>query len=302
MHFSHGLGALLGVALAIAAFPAARAANGDDSAVNLSIDGRPMLEYRYREVPFKPYARKLLSPSGVNVLRDAPHDHLHHHALMFAIAVDGVSFWQEQEAPGRQIHRSFADGDPDGRGFTERVDWLKPEGEEVVLRERRTLRVLPEEGGKVSLIAWESALELPKGKASAALTGSHYYGLGMRFVDSMDKGGTFLNADKAEGEVVRGTERVTPSKWCAYQAKADGHPVTVAMFDHPDNVRHPATWFTMTGPFAYMSATLNLWKEPMTLKSAEPMVLRYGVALWDGHVERDMIEELYKRWLGLMND
>ena len=37
------------------------------------------------------------------------------------------------------------------------------------------------------------------------------------------------------------------------------------MFDGPDNAR-PVRWFTMNNPFAYMSATLNLYKEPMTLE------------------------------------
>ena len=39
-----------------------------------------LLRYHYRDVPFKPYVQQLFSPRGVNVLRDAPADHLHHHA------------------------------------------------------------------------------------------------------------------------------------------------------------------------------------------------------------------------------
>jgi hypothetical protein len=51
-----------------------------------------LMRYHYRDVPFKPCVQQLFSPRGVNVLRDAPADHLHHHALMFAVAVDGVNF------------------------------------------------------------------------------------------------------------------------------------------------------------------------------------------------------------------
>ncbi len=95
------------------------------------------------------------------------------------------------------------------------------------------------------------------------LDGHHYYGLGMRFLTSMDSGGRFFNSSKQPGEVVRGSERLVAAKWCAYTAKADGKPVTVAIFDHPSNPRHPNKMFTMTPPFAYLSATLNLWKEPL---------------------------------------
>ena len=43
----------------------------------------------------KPYADQLFSPAGVQVLRDSPLDHKHHHGLMYALAVDGVNFWEE---------------------------------------------------------------------------------------------------------------------------------------------------------------------------------------------------------------
>ena len=39
-----------------------------------------LLHYRHSDVPFKPYVKELFTPSGVNVLLDAPPDHLHHHA------------------------------------------------------------------------------------------------------------------------------------------------------------------------------------------------------------------------------
>ena len=78
------------------------------------------------------------------------------------------------------------------------------------------------------------------------LSGIHYYGLGMRFLTSMDNGGRFFNADDKPGDVIGGDQRLTPTKWCAYTAKADGKPVTVAIFDHPANLRHPAKLFTMT--------------------------------------------------------
>jgi len=129
------------------------------------------------------------------------------------------------------------------------------------------------------------------------LTGEHYFGLGLRFVESMDRGGRFLNAEGSAGESVRGSERLTPAKWCAYTATADGHPVTVAVFDHPSNPRHPARMFTMTPPFAYIAATLNLWKEPMTLKAGEVLELIYGIALWDGELQPAEIERVYRLWV-----
>lgn len=127
------------------------------------------------------------------------------------------------------------------------------------------------------------------------LSGSAYYGLGARFLVSMDSGGEFVNAEGKTG--VEGTNDAR-SRWCAYRAKADGKPVTIVMFDHPDNPRHPATWFVMNKPFAYLSATLNLHKESLKLTADHPALeLRYGVAVWDGAPDAEQIEKLYRRWL-----
>ena len=115
----------------------------------------------------------------------------------------------------------------------------------------------------------------------------------------MDNDGEFRNADGKAGKVYRGDEQLVWSRWCAYTAKAEGKEVTVAMFDHPSNERHPATWFTMSKPFAYVSATLNLHEEPLKVASGESLVLRYAVAIWDGRTETEKIENAYKGWTAL---
>jgi len=93
----------------VAAEPAVEGVRVDqgNAAVTVSLAGRPAAEYRFAETPYKPYVKQLYSPSGVHVLRDAPRDHLHHHALMFAVAVDGVDFWAETPVCGKQVHASF---------------------------------------------------------------------------------------------------------------------------------------------------------------------------------------------------
>jgi hypothetical protein len=264
---------------------------------------RSLLCYRYEDVPFKPYVQQLYSPSGINVLRDAPHDHLHHHALMYAIAVDGINFWEEQNAPGRQLHKRFSDviiykdDDAPSAGFVEQIDWINPRSRELLLKESRTIRVYKLDDVEATLLIWQSSFGVPSGKKSMKLTGSHYFGLGMRFVESMDIGGQFLNAAGQAGDIVQGTERITQADWCAYTAEADGKPVTIAMFGHPENRRHPTHWFTMTQPFAYLAATLNLHKEPLEVTSNKPLELRYAAAVWDGRVDKSTIGRVYRRWI-----
>jgi len=271
----------------------------------MKVDGRPVLEYRNNDDLFKPYVAKLFSPSGVNVLRDQIADHPHHHGLMFAVGIDGVDFWAENQKCGREVSKSFGPTKdtpsefPEAAVIDNQLQWVGPQGGAALAGEDRKITAYRHEGLGASLLTWQTKLQPPEGKASVKLSGSHYFGLGMRFVQSMDGADDFFTpAGKAAGETVRGNERLVRGKWCAYAAEADGKPVTVALFDHPSNVR-PAWWFIMAKPFAYLSATLNLHREPLTVEAGKPLVLTYGVAVWDGRVKADEIEKLYARWLEL---
>ncbi len=286
-----------------AAEPAGLHSVHGETTITIAFGKRPLVEYHYKDVPFKPYVAKLYSPEGVQILRDSPRDHKHHHGLMFALQVDGVDFWSERPGCGSQKSQSLdpLNGAPRNAqaraGFVEQLTWTEPRQGKAMLLERRAIEVLRRKQPRpVTLLSWRSRLAAPPGKDSVKLTGSHYFGLGMRFLASMDRDGRFFSSAQPPGKVVCGTERLVPAKWCAYPTKADGKPVTVAIFDHPKNPRHPSKMFTMTRPFAYLSATLNLWKQPLELKAAEPLALCYGVALWDGTVEPAEVEALYRRW------
>lgn len=248
--------------------------------------------YVFGGVPFKPYVQEFKTPGGINVIRDAPSDHLHHHGLMFAIRANGINFWEEKPDSGKQERISGTDFPDGGEGFIEKLRWEGPEKGSIQFDESRTLKAYPVDG--VTLLSWQSALHGLDGKPAPNYHGTNYNGLGMRFLESMDKGGTFFNADGGTG--VAGTA-IVKSKWCAYTASADGKPVTVAMFDHPTNERHPATWYTMDTPFAYLSATLALDKEPL---QKIDLTLTYGVAAWDGTKTKEEVEEMYQRWLKLV--
>jgi len=280
----------------------------DRDFVQITSGERVLMRYRYNGVPYKPYVDQLFSPSGVNILLDAPSDHLHHHALMYAVTADGVNFWEEQQSPGRQAHLRFDNVKVDSRrsvpfaGFSERVDWVNPGSGESLLAEERTIEASYLAEPKVTLLTWQSAFEPAKPKESVTLTGAHYHGLGLRFIRSMDATGEFRNADGKDGTIFRGEERLVRSRWCAYTAQAEGKQVTVAMFDHPENEPHPATWFMMSKPFAYLSATLSLHEQPLKVVAGEGLVLRYAVAIWDGRPGTEQIDALYKQWTALPRD
>lgn len=268
------------------------AVNFTPETATILVDGEPVLRYRYEGVPFKPYVDLATTPSGVNILRDAPHDHLHHHGLMYAIMINNTNFWEEAREPGVQGHRAFTGlaCKANNTYFISALRWTGHEANPPVdVTETRRIAWLGDHDG-ARLLHWQTRF---LADSPSTLGGAHYHGLGMRFLESMDAGGTFRVEGNAEGEQVRGTEYLTPGKWAAYTAKADGKTVTVAMFDAPENPR-PALWFTMTEPFAYLSATINLHREPLEVEGE--FVLDYGVALWDGEASVQAIETAYETW------
>jgi hypothetical protein len=255
--------------------------------------------YRFKGVPYKPYLQELRTPGGMNVLADSPPDHIHHHGLMFAVGVDEVDYWAEEAKAnvGRQLTELAETGTGPTHVWLESVvEWREPGGD-LALTENRRIGMPASEDPRIgpTLMTWRSEL---RANRDVQLWGRHYFGLGMRFVASMSGATTFLHAGGVEGRVYRGDERLTPGRWCAARGDVEGKPVTVAMFDHPLNPRHPATWFTMAEPFAFLSATQNLEAQPHELRSDDDTLsLRYGIAAWDGHVDRDEIEAAYERWI-----
>ncbi len=251
----------------------------------------------------KPYVTKLYTPSGVDILRDAPADHLHHHGLMFAIKVDGINFWEEfpTKEHGRQQPISSTQATAVAQSRTDisdkkescvkmesTLEWKDADAQTLVCENRTVDAVADDSKPAATVLDWRTELTLPPGKEKAVLGGNNYHGLGMRFVESMDKEGTFIpSADAGRRE-----NRLTPCRWMAYTAKVDGKPVTVAIVDMKENPR-PMLAFTMGGDgkdFAYLSATTNLYKEPITLTPEKPIVFHYRIFLWDGTKNADEIE------------
>ncbi len=267
----------------------------DEKQISILDGERPLLIYKYGQVPFKPYVQELFTPTGLNILRDAPGDHLHHHSLMFAFSAEGASFWEETDKGGKQVHCSIEDTlvCDETAGFSESLIWKLP-SKQAVLDEQRTIKV--QKNKPYTLLTWESKFKTAAGKSLVDISGSHYYGLGMRFIESMDKVGKFTNSAGTEGKIFRGEERLAPAKWCSYVVDSGDHPVTVAMFDGPDNYR-PVTWFNMVNSFAYLSATMLYHEKPFKITQDNPVNLTYGVAVWDGVIKTEAISAAYQSWI-----
>ena len=277
----------------------------DADAVRVGPVGRPWLEYCRGTTGLKPHLRSLITPGGIELLRDGAPGHEHHHGLMLAYGVDDVDYWGEMyaEVPGREVGRaestSWIADEADGSRarIRERVRWVDPRGGRPQLEERRELEVHPGSSTSPLRLTWRSHLALAPDRERATLWGRPYFGLGLRLAEPLERVGRFSNSEGAEGVVVRGDERLISARWCAYTAEVEGRTVTLALFDHPRNPRHPARFFTMAEPFAYLSATLDLAERPLELARGETLDLAWGLVAWEHAVAPEDIEQTYRAWI-----
>src|SRR5262249_11896138 len=153
--------------------------------------------------------------------------------IMFAVRVEGVNFWEEEDQAGRQEQRQLL---PMVRGETAGVSyvsfgqdlaWTRPGDPVPLLQETRRLAVCFAEEFGATLADWRSTLTVPPGRDGVVLSGPKYVGLGVRFATAMDRGGRFRNANGQSG--VRGTDGAEAG-WAAYSGPVGRNRVaTVAI-------------------------------------------------------------------------
>ena len=267
----------------------------EQNSISFKCDGTEIVSFTYQDSLFKPYIKRLLTPGGIDILLDSPPDHKHHHGLMYALTIDGTTFWAEYDSSGRQQVKNLElISRPFGPGVQCDILW-KTQNEKLMAKEVRT--IVFQDSPDVRLLTWITELQAPASGEAIILSGSPYHGLGMRFIRAMDENGRFFTAENRTGPIFRGEERLTRDRWCAYTASVAEQKVTVAMFGHPNNPRGETLWFTMKTPFAYLSATLGLHEESLELAPGRQLQLAYGMALWDGEQSTETIEATYKKWL-----
>jgi hypothetical protein len=274
----------------------------------VSHQGRKLLVYSFAPQKFKPYVKELGTLAGDNVLRDAPHDHLHHHALMYAIKVNGINFWEEVpgcgvEKPVQTVAPTFGT-DAQGRPqsvIRQTLHWLAPQDAflpdttaAALLIEQRTLTLSVDEAAREVALQWKSAFKVGTKTNLVTLIGANYHGLGIRFVQEFDPIARHLNSGGPPD--LKGRQDVSRHQWGSVSFDLPGKPATLVLFGHPGNPRGDAWFFTMRESFAYLSATQNLDQEPLVYRSGQTFELNYLVTVYPELKSAEAINQRAQSW------
>ena len=283
--------------------------------LRVEINGELFTEYIFRGTNHV-YFYPVLGPQGLPMTRNFPmkpdaedeeHDHQHHRSLWYSHgAVNGIDFWSETPNAGRILHEKFLTVKSGESGVIRSQNkWVAPGGE-VVCTDERTFRVYPQPGTArlfdfdITLRARDKKLVLGDTKEGS---------LGVRVAESMRL--TRAKGKPGQGHIVQSTgvrdgdTWGKPAEWCDYYGPVNGKTVGIAIFDHPQNPRHPTTWHVRDyGLFAANPFGLHDFeKKPagtgnMTIEPGQSVTFRYRIYLHEGDEKQAKVAERYREYVG----
>lgn len=271
------------------------------TALTLHDPGReqPVWRYVYGGKP-KPFFHPLTTPAGHVLTNFEPHDHFWHRGLWFTIKfINKENFWEEKPPFGTQrttLPPTVTHGG-DGRiSVFSALEWVRPDGHSLVINEQRLFAYRPIDETSYALdfmFILTPCVDVLLDRTVFTTWGG-YGGLTFRGSRNWQES-RLLFSDGAT------SDRPTPkiASWCDLSGKLDGgvqQSGGVAIFDHPDNPRHPTPWYGATGAGHYFNAAF-LFNEPMSVPGGDRLVFRYRVLVHDGIPDHVSLTRAYEQYL-----
>ena len=157
-----------------------------------------------------------------------------------------------------------------------------------MLIEQRTLTVTVDEKNQEVALRWDSQFQVGPNAGKVTLHGPKYDGLGLRLPESFDHVAKFQNSADLPYPGPN-TQNVIPARWTSVAGLMDGREVMLALFGRADNARGDARFFTMLDPFAYLSATQGLDKQPLEYAAGDKFSLSYLLTVYSEHKPPEFI-------------
>ncbi len=277
-------------------------------------DGGPFATVRAGAEP-RPYVWPLCGPGGVPMTRDFPmgtrpgeaHDHPHHQSLWFAHGdVDGFDFWhgsgeQERLVPTSLYRAVIRNGGDERTEVDAGYDWTVGR-DRVLLHEQRKLVFV--DRGAWRAVDLVTRLRPAGARVTFGDTKEGTFALRVHpalRVEGAIATGRLVDSEGREGRAAWGRR----ARWIDAHGTIDGAAVGVAIFDHPDNPRHPTWWHARTygllaaNPFGrhdFEGAPDGAGD--LVLEPGDELVLRYRVVLHGAGWDRARLDAAWAEWAG----
>jgi sugar phosphate isomerase/epimerase len=289
-----------------------------DKKVTVEIDGKLFTEYCMKDV-IRPYFYPVIGPTGAPVIRhwpiadggpDEDRDHPHHKSLWYTHGdVNGVDFWSDGK--GTIVHDKFLEitSGPKVGVIKSQNNWIAPDGK-LVCTDTRTHRFYNRPEG--TMMDFEVTIRASNGQVTMGDTkeGS----MAIRLTPTMQLAPT--KAMQARGEAAKGhiinsegqTDDATWGKratWCDYYGPVNDEVVGIAIFDHPENPRHPTWWHVREyGLFAVNPFGIHDFeKKPagagnFVIPAGQSATFKYRFYFHKGDEKQGKVADLYREYAG----
>jgi hypothetical protein len=279
-----------------------------DPQIAVTAAGKRFAIFHYGTDANKPYMAPIWSASGKIVTRGFPmenipgesRDHLHHRGLWFSYDdVNGVKFWENDPSYtkphiGRIVVRNAA---LKGDVLTATMEWRDPSGK-TLLVEDRTMTFHSD--SKVRMIDFDITLTAAT-DVTFGDTKEGAFAIRLNDAFTEKRGGKMVNAEGLTGMMNVWGKR---SNWVDYTTVLDGERLGVAIFDHPQNPRHPTYWHARDyglfalDPFGRNAFDPNLPESQWKLPAGQKLHFLWRVVIHSGDVESGRVAALYKEYAG----
>jgi hypothetical protein len=288
-----------------------------DDRIDVEIDGQPFTTYQHKGYP-KPILYPIYGPHGIAITRNWPmkkdvpgeaQDHEHHKSLWFTHGkVNGVDFWTEGKGCGRIVQTKVlrAEGGTDQAVIETANDWQDAKGKVVMSDTLHVSFSLVPDGRAID---WRIELQASHGPVILGDTKEGSMAIRTRpelqLVNYPEQGVTTAKGHALNSEGVRGLEIwAKRANWVDYWADVEGKTIGVAIFDHPDNPRHPTWWHARqyglisANPFGIhdFENGKSAHAGDLTIPEGKSLTLRYRFVFHEGDPEQAKIKELYEQY------
>jgi len=234
------------------------------------------------------------------------HDHPHHRSLWFAHGeMNGRDFWSEEKNFGKIVHDHFKkieSGKTSGI-IQSHNNWVAADGK-LICTDDRTLRVYHSKAADERLFDFEITLHASEGTLTLGDTKEGT--MAIRLAETMR-----LKGPVGQGHIVNsagGRDGDTWGKradWCDYYGPVDGRIVGVAIFDHPENPRHPTWWHVRdyglfaANPFGQHEFEKLADKSAgnLTINAGDSITFRYRFYLHTGDEQQANVAQKYQEYV-----
>lgn len=248
----------------------------------------------------KPYCHPVCTADGLLLTALEPWDHVWHRGIWFSWKyLNGVNYWEETP-DGQEEGRTEFIGNEKVTLYSDRgevvteIQYIPPNGPTILHELRKVVLHMPREDGRYMLdwthifSAKGAEVVIDRTPINEKTPWGGYAGLSWRAARVL---GNFKAID-SEGRQNKEVEHQR-ARWADVTGASDGGRglyAGVAMFDHPNNVRHPTHWRCILDPgFGYLNPAFVL-AEPYTLSKGRSLTLKYRILIHSGIITADELE------------